>query len=238
MAIKTILIDDEPLALAELKVMLQKYPDLEIIDTANDAEEAFSKINKLRPQLIFLDINMPGRSGFDLLQRLDEAPYVIFITAYDQFAIKAFEVNALDYILKPVNAVRLNDAIEKAKKQINTLIKNESKLHIDKRIFIKDGEKCFFVPLSEVFLIESIGNYARVYYQNKKPLIHKSLNYLEERLPETHFFRTGRQTMININFIKNITPFFNNTLQIEMQNGDKIEISQRQSVKFKELMGI
>jgi two-component system LytT family response regulator len=232
------LIDDEPLALAELSSMLKKYPDLEVVEAISDPETAIARIKDLRPQLIFLDINMPGKSGFDLLKELDFVPSVIFVTAYDQFAIKAFEVNALDYILKPINSIRLEEAVEKAKKQIANYKSIDDKLNIDKRIFIKDGEQCFFVPLAEVFLIESIGNYARVYYQNKKPLIHRSLNYLEERLPDTHFFRSGRQHIINVHYIKNIAPFFNNTLQVEMLNGEKVEISQRQSVKFKELMGI
>jgi two-component system, LytTR family, response regulator len=238
MAIKTLLIDDEPLALAELQTMLQKHSDIEVIAVAGDAQDAAEKIANLQPDLIFLDINMPGKSGFEMLEALEEAPHVIFVTAYDQFAIKAFEVNALDYILKPVNKDRLAEAIEKVKKHLALVQKSNNKLSIEKRIFIKDGELCFFVPLADVVLIESVGNYARVYYQNKKPLLHKSLNYLEEKLPETHFFRTGRQHIININFIKNIHPFPNNTLQVEMNNGATIEISQRQSVKFKELMGV
>ena len=238
MAIKTLLIDDEPLALLELQAMLKKHTDIDVIDTAENTVTALEKINTLKPQLIFLDINMPGKSGFDLLEELDDAPLVVFVTAYDQFAIKAFEVNALDYILKPINPDRLSEAIEKIKKQLSLLKSKESKLSIDKRIFIKDGDHCHFVPLADVFLIESVGNYARVFYQNKKPLLHKSLNYLEERLPDTHFFRADRQHIININFIKNILPFFNNTLQVEMHNGVKIDISQRQSVKFKELMGV
>lgn len=238
MTIKTILIDDEPLALEELTLMLEKHPTIEVIGKATNSIEAISTINTLKPQLIFLDINMPGKSGFDLLQELEEAPHVIFVTAYDQFAIKAFEVNALDYILKPVNKDRLAEAINKIKKQDSPLNSKEGKLSIDKRIFIKDGDKCYFVPLSEIFLIESVGNYARVYYENKKPLLHKSLNYLEEKLPDTHFFRAGRQHIINVHFIKDIHPFFNNALQAEMQNGEKIDISQRQSVRFKELMGI
>lgn len=238
MTIKTLLIDDEPLALAELRIMLKKYSDIEIIDTAANATEAIEKLHAQKPELIFLDINMPGKNGFELLQELEDAPHVIFVTAYDQYAIKAFEVNALDYILKPVNAERLADAIEKIKKQIALRQTKELHLTIDKRIFIKDGDACFFVPLSDIQLIESVGNYARVFYQNKKPLLHRSLNYLEERLPDTHFFRAGRQHIINIHFIKNIVPFFNSTLQCEMQNGMKVDISQRQSVKFKEVMGI
>lgn len=238
MTIKTLLIDDEPLALLELQAMLKKHTDIEVIDTAENTLTALEKINSLKPQLVFLDINMPGKSGFELLEELDEAPLVVFVTAYDQFAIKAFEVNALDYILKPVNTERLSEAIEKIKKQLSLLKSKDNQLSIDKRIFIKDGDNCHFVPLADVFLIESVGNYARVFYQNKKPLLHKSLNYLEERLPDTHFFRTDRQHIINIHFIKNILPFFNNSLQVEMHNGTKIDISQRQSVKFKELMGV
>lgn len=238
MAITTILIDDEHLALAELQMMLDKHPQLQVVATAANATEAMEKIKLHQPDLIFLDINMPGQSGFDLLQELEDAPQVIFVTAYDQFAIKAFEVNALDYLLKPVNAERLEEAISKALKQIQLLKKEEQKLRIDKRIFIKDGEHCYFVPLAEVFLIESVGNYARVFYGDKKPLLHKSLNYLEEKLPETHFFRTDRQHIINIQFIKKINPLFNSALQVEMQNGAKIDISQRQSVRFKELMGV
>ncbi len=238
MAIKTILVDDEPLALAELGAMLRKHPDIEVVDTAANAVEALAKINEQKPALLFLDIHMPGKSGFDLLEALDEAPRVIFVTAYDQFAIKAFEVNALDYILKPVNPERLAEAIEKIKSQIDPPSEIGSRLSIDKRIFIKDGENCFFVPLAEVFLIESVGNYARVCFGDKRPLLHKSLNYLEEKLPDTHFFRTGRQHIINIHFIKDIRPLFNNALQVEMQNGATIDISQRQSVRFKELMGV
>ena len=238
MAIKTLLIDDEPLALAELQMMLKPYADIEVAGTASDVRDAVHKISLLKPQLIFLDINMPGKSGFDLLEELDETPHVIFVTAYDQFAIKAFEIDALDYLLKPVNSQRLAEAVEKVKRQIRTVSKTADRLGIDKRIFIKDGEHCFFAPLADVFLIESVGNYARVYYQNKKPMLHKSLNYLEERLPDSHFFRTDRQHIINIHFIRNIHPFLNNSLQVEMHNGTIIDISQRQSVKFKEIMGV
>ena len=238
MSIKTILIDDEPLALLELKEMLKKYADIEVIDTAGNLIESVQKINMLKPDLIFLDINLPGKSGFDILEELAEIPLVIFVTAYDQYANKAFEVNALDYILKPVNTDRLKEAIEKIRKQVVQNKPAEEHLTIDKRIFIKDGEHCYFIPLKEIYLIESVGNYARMYFQNKKPLLHKSLNYLEEKLPQSHFFRTDRQHIINTDFITGIAPFFNNTLQIELKNDIKIEISQRQSVKFKERMGI
>lgn len=238
MKIKTILVDDEPLAVAELQAMLKNHDDLEVLAVSYDAKDALSKIRQLQPQLIFLDINMPGKSGFDLLTDLDEAPDVIFVTAYDQFAIKAFEVNALDYILKPVNPDRLTEAIAKIRKKFNTAKLMEEKLTIHKRIFIKDGEQCFFVPISEIYFIESVGNYARVYYQDKKPLLHKSLNYLEEKLPDEFFFRASRQQMFNISFVKNIIPYFSNTLQVQLEGGIKIDLSQRQSVSFKMKIGI
>lgn len=238
MIIKTILIDDEPLATKELIAMLQKFPEINVVDTALNSNEAIEKIHNHNPDLIFLDINLPGKSGFDLLEALDYAPFVIFVTAYDQYAIKAFEVNALDYILKPVNRDRLGEAVEKIKSLFQIRLTEKQKLSIDKRIFVKDGEQCHFIPLNQVTHIESVGNYSRIFYDNFKPLLHKSLNYLEERLPGDHFFRANRQMIININFINAITPYFNNSLQIVLKNSLKVEISQRQSVKFKDLMGI
>lgn len=238
MRIKAILVDDEPLAVAELQSMLKHFDSIEVADVSHDATDAIAKIQQQQPQLIFLDINMPGMSGFDLLSELDEAPEVIFVTAYDQFALKAFDVNALDYLLKPVNPDRLAEAIAKVTKKFTASKQAEEKLTIHKRIFIKDGEQCFFVPISEIYFIESVGNYARVYYQDKKPLLHKSLNYLEEKLPDEFFFRASRQQMFNVSFVKNIVPYFSNTLQVELEGGIKIDLSQRQSVKFKDKMGI
>ncbi|WP_353480623.1 LytTR family DNA-binding domain-containing protein [Haliscomenobacter sp.] len=233
-----IIIEDEYLAAEELLKMLSVHPEIEVLAIADSVASALEQIEKNKPQLLFLDINLNGSSGFDILEKLDEVPLVIFVTAYDQYALKAFEVSALDYLLKPINPQRLSETIQKVKKQFLPTEQKEPRLSIEKRIFIKDGEQCFFVPLVEVHLVESVGNYARVYYGNNKPLLHKSLNYLEEKLPESHFFRANRQYLINIHFIQNINSYFNNTLQVEMPDGIKIEISQRQSVKFKELMGV
>jgi two-component system LytT family response regulator len=236
---KCFLVDDEILAIKELETMLKAFPELEIIGSSDRATKAVEQINSLKPDLIFLDINMPGMNGFELLENLEDAPEVIFVTAYDEYAIQAFEVNALDYILKPVNPERLRDAINKVQRRTQLEKTNESeKLGIDKKIFIKDGEKCFFVPVKDIYLIESEGNYVRVYFENKKALLHKSLTYMENRLTEEVFFRANRQYILNLNFIKNIEPYFNSTLLIEMQNGQKIDLSQRQSVKFREITGV
>ncbi|MFL0684911.1 MAG: LytR/AlgR family response regulator transcription factor [Algoriphagus aquaeductus] len=235
------LVDDELLALEELKVLLNPYEDLEIIGANDRVEEAILECNELKPDLIFLDINMPGKDGFAFLESLEEVKDVIFVTAYDQFAIKAFEINALDYLLKPLNPKRLAEAIQRFRSKVfsNPAISQEDdRLSADKKIFIKDGEKCHFVPIAKIFLLESEGNYVRVYYDKHKPLLHKSLTYLEQKLPEDLFFRANRQYMFNLDFIDQIEPYFNSTLLIILKSGHKIDLSQRQSAKFREITGV
>ncbi|MFD2203106.1 LytR/AlgR family response regulator transcription factor [Shivajiella indica] len=156
---KCYIVDDENLAVKELETMLALFPNIQVIGSNERASKAIVEINDKKPDLIFLDINMPGTNGFELLEQLDEAPEVIFVTAYDEFAIRAFEVNALDYILKPVNPERLKDAIQKLEKKSQQALKDRTdKLSLDKKIFIKDGDRCYFVPIRDIFLIESEGN--------------------------------------------------------------------------------
>jgi two-component system LytT family response regulator len=233
------LVDDELLALEELKVLLLPYEDLEIVGYSDRVEQAIKDCNELRPDLIFLDINMPGKDGFQFLEALEEVKEVIFVTAYDQFAIKAFEVNALDYLLKPLNPKRLAEAIQRFRNRAQASDQSSGeRLSPDKKIFIKDGEKCHFVPVSKIHLLESVGNYVRVFYENQQPLLHKSLTYLEQKLPEDLFFRANRQYMFNLNYIDQIEPYFNSTLLIVMKSGHKIDLSQRQSAKFREITGV
>ncbi len=237
---KAIIIDDEYLAISELDLMLKAFPSIEVIHKSEKAKEAVLSVNQLKPDVIFLDINMPGMSGFELLENLEEVPDVIFVTAYDEYAIKAFEINALDYLLKPINPDRLSEAIERMEKRTNQSEEKDAneRLSMDKRIFIKDGEKCYFVPLADIFLLESDGNYVKVYFEDKKPMLHKSLTYMENRLPEEVFFRANRQFLFNMNYIKKIDPYFNSTLLVELESGHKIDLSQRQSVKFREITGV
>lgn len=235
------LVDDELLALEELKVLLNPYQDLEIIGANDRVEEAILECNDLKPDLIFLDINMPGKDGFAFLESLEEVKEVIFVTAYDQFAIKAFEINALDYLLKPLNPKRLAEAIQRFRSKVFSnpaTPQEDDRLSADKKIFIKDGEKCHFVPIAKIFLLESEGNYVRVYYDKHKPLLHKSLTYLEQKLPDDLFFRANRQYMFNLDFIDQIEPYFNSTLLIILKSGHKIDLSQRQSAKFREITGV
>jgi two-component system LytT family response regulator len=243
--IKAIIIDDERLARNELKKLLLDFPEIEVIAEAANAAEGVEKIDSLNPDLIFLDIQMPGKTGFDMLAELERAPNVIFTTAYDEYALKAFEVNALDYLLKPVEPKRLADALQKLqveedKEPISdhTISVNRSILNEHDQVFVKDGERCWFVKLSDIRLFESVGNYAKVYFGPNKPLILKSLNALEERLDEKVFFRANRKHIVNLRLIEKIEPYFNGGLLLEMKGGEKIEVSRRQTVKFKEMMSL
>ena len=241
MPIKAIIIDDERLARTELKKLLAEHPEIVIIDEASNVEEGVEKIDLARPDLIFLDIQMPGKTGFDLLAELEKAPKVIFTTAYDEFALKAFEVNALDYLLKPIDPKRLTDAIQKLQAEIQLEQASFSgnqrgPLSESDQVFVKDGEKCWFVKLQDIRLFESVGNYAKVYFSTNKPLILKSLNALEDRLDDRIFFRANRKHIINLHWIEKIEPYFNGGLLVELKGGEKIEISRRQTVKFKEMM--
>jgi len=241
MVLKAIIVDDERLARAELKKLLQEFPDINIIDEAANADEGIEKIETQNPDIVFLDIQMPGKTGFDMLADLEKAPYVIFTTAYDEYALKAFEVNALDYLLKPVEPKRLADAVHKLQYEVSKQNAglngaNRGPLTEADQVFVKDGERCWFVKLSEIRLFESVGNYAKVFFGSNKPLILKSLNSLEERLDDHVFFRANRKHIINLRWIEKIEPYFNGGLLVELKGGEKIEVSRRQTVKFKEMM--
>ena len=244
---KTIVIDDERLAREELKSVLKDFPEIEVIDEAQNGDEGIEKIKKLQPDLIFLDVSMPGMTGFEMLKKLESIPHVIFVTAYDEYALKAFEVNALDYILKPVDVNRLNEAIEKLKASDDQEFESSLSNKIDRKtrpltttdkVFIKDGEKCYFVELGDIRMLESDGNYVKVYFDNNRPLILRSLNSFEERLDPEHFFRANRKFIINLNWVDKVENWFNGGLQVELKGGDKIEISRRQAIRFKDMLSL
>lgn len=235
---KTLIIDDERLAREELKSLLADFPELEIIGECANGKEGIKSIKKLNPDLIFLDIQMPEINGFEMLEQIDNCPKVIFVTAYDEYAIKAFEVNALDYLLKPVEPARLKETIGKILADTKAEEKGGEKLGENDRIFIKDGEKCWFVDLKDIRMFESEGNYVKVHFDKFRPLILRSLNSLEEKLDEKLFFRANRKFIINLKKITNIENWFNGGLQVELEEGEKIEISRRQAIKFKDNMSI
>lgn len=238
-----LIVDDERLARKELVSLLSEYPHIEIVGEAINADDAFAKIQELKPDLLFLDIQMPGKSGFDLLEMLDSVPKVIFTTAYDEYALKAFEVNALDYVLKPIQPERLNDALKKLSKSNEQegkppAAEQKDKLGLNDQVFVKDGDKCWFVRLSDVRLFESDGNYIKVYFEQFKPMIHKSLNALDERLDDRTFFRASRKHIINLNWVENIETWFNGGLMVQLKGGEKVEVSRRQAAKFKDMMSL
>jgi two-component system, LytTR family, response regulator len=238
--IKALIIDDERLARTELKKLLHEFPELELSEASNFAE-AVEMINETRPHLIFLDIQLDGKkTGFDVLAEIEYTPKVIFCTAFDDYAIKAFEHNALDYVLKPIEPKRLEEAVRKftTKFAADKELAKKNLLTEDDQVFVKDGEKCWFVTLSDVRLFESAGNYAKVYFGDNKPLILKSLNALEERLDDKTFFRANRKHIINLRWVKGIEPFFNGGLMVSLKGGEEIEVSRRQAVKFKDMMSL
>ena len=238
---KVLIIDDERLARKELSNLLTEYKDIEILGEAANADEAEEMIDKLNPDLIFLDIQMPGRTGFELLETLEKTPKVIFTTAYDEYALKAFEFNALDYLLKPIEPKRLTESVNKIRKEVEAQEEQQKKsnqLTVNDQVFVKDGDNCWFVKLKDVRLFESDGNYIKVYFDKNKPMIHKSLNALDEKLDNKHFFRVSRKHIINLEWIDEIETWFNGGLMVKLKGGDKVEVSRRQATKFKDLMSL
>ena len=246
---RTLIIDDERLARNELRRMLENFPKINIVGEAANADEALPMIDELQPDLLFLDIQMPGKNGFELLQAIEgKAPDVVFTTAYDEYAIKAFEFNALDYLLKPIELHRLSEAINRVEEEMQHHAPDANRpaasepgnrvLGENDQVFVKDGEKCWFVKLGKVRLFESMGNYVRLFFDDQKPLILKSLNALEDRLDAATFFRANRKHIINLTWIEKIEPWFSGGLLVTLRGGDKIEISRRQAIRFKDLLSL
>ncbi|MFM1933849.1 MAG: hypothetical protein RL360_729 [Bacteroidota bacterium] len=244
---RAIIVDDERLARNELKRLLENFPSIEVIGEASNTDEASQLIEELQPDVAFLDIQMPGKTGFEWLEEWDGfLPEIIFTTAFDEYALKAFEVNALDYVLKPIELTRLSESIQKLESRFKRTVSAEktvSASHVlggNDQIFVKDGEKCWFVRLDRVRLCESMGNYVRLFFDDQKPLVLKSLNSLEERLDPKLFFRCNRKHIVNLNFIDKIEPWFSGGLQVTLkgEKAEKIEISRRQSIRFKELLSL
>lgn len=243
--IRTMIVDDERLARQEIKRLLESFSEIEVIAESGVVDEALDIIEKEKPDLLLLDIQMPGKTGFELLDELNgPTPEVIFITAYDEYALQAFEVNALDYLMKPVDKNRLRDSILKVSKRVDDRresrrVSDEAEtLSIKDQVFLKDGDKYWFVELSKVRLFESEGNYVRVYFDDQRPLILKSLNGLTERFNEKYFFRASRKHIVNLKWIDKVETWFNGGLLVILKDGTKVEVSRRQSARLKEMMAL
>ena len=231
------IIDDERLAREEVKRSLADFPEFNIVGEAKNYEEAKMQIEALHPELIFLDIQMPGKSGFDLLESLKQLPEVVFTTAFNEYAVKAFDMEALDYLVKPLRKERFAQTVERIKKRLDNREAKKETLQ-ERQVLIKDGNKCFFVQLKEVYLLESADNYARLYFDDRKALIKRSLSQLEEILDSTIFFRISRNQIINTKYIKEIKSLEKGRLQVSLHKGEPLEVSLRQSVLFKSMSRI
>jgi len=238
---KALLIDDERLARNELRRLLAGYPDIQIAGEASNAKQAREQIASLKPSLLFLDVQMPGETGIDFLESLEPpAPHVIFTTAYDEFAVKAFELNALDYLLKPVDPARFAAAVELIPGLRGPAHPKQTAGRLDAgdRVFVREGERCWFVEVGQIRLLESEGNYTRVHFGDAQPQLFRSLNAMEERLDPKFFFRANRRQIINTSWIAGVEPWFSGGLLVQLKGGAKVELSRRQAQEFRERMSL
>src|SRR5215475_11162948 len=228
---RTLIVDDEPPARREMRRLLSEFSWVEIVGEAGGVAEAEALIEELHPELLFLDIQMPGGSGFDLLARLEHVPQVIFTTAHDEHAVHAFEVNALDYLLKPIDPRRLASALDRVRSVAAAPAARSGA--VLEQLFVRDGSRCWFVPLREVQLVTSEGNYVRLSWGKIKPLLGRSLAAIEQRLDPAQFFRANRRQIINLKFIESIEAGVNGRLHVQLRDGPEVEISRRQARLFK-----
>ena len=234
---KALIIDDEPLARRELRRLLLEFPWVDIVGEAGHVKEAAEKVQALTPELLFLDIQMPGGSGFDLLARLEHLPQVIFTTAHSEHAVRAFEVNALDYLLKPVEPERLAAALARIKRGDGAPAPFAGAPL--EQLFVRDGPRCWFIPLRDVRLLSANGNYVRLLWGKLQPLLGRPLTLLEQRLDAKHFFRANRSQIINLDFIESVEVGANGRLHVQLrEGGPEVEISRRQARRFKDLTSV
>jgi two-component system, LytTR family, response regulator len=225
-----IIVDDERPAREELSCLLAKYEHISILALCNNADDALEKINLLHPDVVFLDINMPGKSGFDLIDTLKNPPNIIFCTAYDEFALKAFEENAIDYLLKPITPDRLQKTIERLQKYF-IKIKDSNNQH--KKIFIRDGKKIFYTTLADIFLIESCGNYVKYYFEKNIATIRKTFKEVEEEFNTLGFIAINRNQLVNKSFITTKNNKIGRNLTLNLKNGITLTASRSKSNLFK-----
>jgi two-component system, LytTR family, response regulator len=239
--VRALLIDDERLARSALRRLLKPHEDVQIVGEAANPEEALRAIRKLGPDVIFLDVEMPGCNGFELLEKLEDVPIVIFTTAYDEHAVKAFEISALDYLVKPISSERLAGSLARAQKAVAALSRGSapsapsSMLH---QIFVRDGDRCWIVRLTDVVLMESEGNYTRLYFADNTPLIYRSLTAIEQRLNPAAFFRANRSQIINLHCVESVENEIDGRLVVKLTESKQVEISRRQSRRLRELLSL
>lgn len=244
---KVVIIDDEPLARSIVVEYLQEHPSIEIAAECNDGFQGVKAIMQHKPDLIFLDIQMPKINGFEMLELLDSTPSVIFTTAFDEYAIKAFEANAIDYLLKPFSKERFDLAIQKwnekkntsSEKNIQSLLENTTKQPDERnRIVVKNGSDIRIVPMADVMYIEAYDDYVKIFTKDTYYLKKKTMNYYEQVLDSSQFFRTHRSFIINLQELTKIEPLEKNTYVVLLKNGKRIPLSRTGYSKLKETLGV
>jgi two-component system LytT family response regulator len=238
--VNLLIVDDERLARAELRRLLRDFPAVEIVGEARSVEDAVEQATQLEPDVILLDIEMPGGTGFDVLERLERVPLVVFTTAYDAHAVKAFEVAALDYLLKPVDARRLREALDRAAVRLGGAAGDtkEPRPKFLERMLVRDGSLCLMVDFRDVLLLESEGNYTRLHLSqlSQTPLLARSLHHLEERLDPAVFFRANRRELVSLKHVERIEPHRESAgIVLHLRGGRLVELSRRQAQRFRQL---
>ncbi|MBL7859845.1 MAG: response regulator transcription factor [Cyclobacteriaceae bacterium] len=232
-----LIIDDEKLARDLLREFLEPFPEIDVIGECSKGTEAVEQINKMKPDLIFLDVQMPGMNGFDVLDEIEHEPYVIFTTAYDQYAIKAFERNAVDYVLKPLDQERFKLAVDRALKRkkmeegnledlLGSLRTVPHRASYDSHLFVQKSEKLYNLPVEEIIYLEASGDYTVISTKNDQFVSSSGIGKLEELMNPDTFIRVHRSTIINVNYLKEIERHFNGGMIVKMQNGKSFPVSR------------
>ncbi len=235
MLIKAVIVEDSRLAQNELLELLKPFSSVHVVARVKTVADAITTINREQPELLLLDINLPDGSGFDVLDQIKKCPAVVFTTAYDEYAIKAFEMNALDYLMKPISEKRFKQALEKVLARGTSEEPSET---INHKIFVKDNDRCWLVDINQVRYFVSHGNYTQMHFDQHKPLVYKSLSQIHERLPNKQFFRVNRSHIVNVEFISNMEPYGSSGLLLTMSDGQEIDVSRRYTSHLKKVLSL
>ncbi|WP_343653345.1 LytTR family DNA-binding domain-containing protein [Stenotrophomonas sp.] len=239
--LRVLIVDDARLARQELRTLLSAWPWVQCVGEADDVPAAREAIATLAPDLVLLDVQMPSGSGFDVLDGLERVPAVVFVTAYDTYAVRAFQANALDYLVKPVEAPRLLEALQRARQREDMQAEvpaARGALGAHDQVFVRDGERCWFVAVSEIRRLVVEGNYTRLWFRGENALLSRSLSALEARLPADMFFRANRSTLVNLRRIRAVTPSVGDGYDLALDDGSEVEVSRRQARELRERMAL
>ncbi len=237
--LRVLIVDDVRLARQELRTLMAAWPWVECVGEADDVPAAREAIIRLRPDLVLLDVQMPSGSGFDVLEGLETVPPAVFVTAYDTYAVRAFQANALDYLVKPVEAARLQEALQRAReRRVMAAQTPRAPLGAQDQVFLRDGERCWFVALAEIRRLVVDGNYTRVWFGGQTALLARSLSTLEGRLPAELFFRANRNTLVNLRRVRAVEPSMGDGYELLLDDGSQVEVSRRQGRELRERMAL